>query len=265
MIMELSNKQKVAALLKSYETGDPESINYINLDRFIQHDLSISDSQDMANAVFGKYPNSAVKILGLFQDEDIVFAYVEYKSALPKIGFEVYRFEDGKIIEHWDNIQEQKLYQPQNPVIIDNITAYNKEITAANKKLAGDAIKDILVKGRTEKLESYFKDGSYTSLRSCFTDRSTGMIRKVNKWSSVDAGVKYTTIHKVLGEGNFVLVMSEGKMQGTHAAFYDLFRIEDNKIAEHWDTIEEIPSSENHNNINGKFKKEAWDLGFWLY
>ena len=65
--------------------------------------------------------------------------------------------------------------------------------------------------------------------------------------------MKYDKIHKVLGEGNFVLVMSEGKFGGKHIAFYDLFRVENGKIAEHWDTIEPIPEKKDHKNPNGKF------------
>lgn len=36
-------------------------------------------------------------------------------------------------------------------------------------------------------------------------------------------------------------------------AFYDLYRIENNKIIEHWDVMEEIPSLANRKNTNGKF------------
>ena len=69
------------------------------------------------------------------------------------------------------------------------------------------------------------------------------------------AGVtmKYTKIHKVLGEGNFVLVSSEGEFAGKPSAFYDLFRVANGKIAEHWDTIETIPPRAEWKNANGKF------------
>jgi len=35
-----------------------------------------------------------------------VFAHTEYNFFGPKIGFDVFRFEDGLIVEHWDTIQE---------------------------------------------------------------------------------------------------------------------------------------------------------------
>ena len=63
----------------------------------------------------------------------------------------------------------------------------------------------------------------------------------------------YQANHKILGEGNFVLSISEGQFMNKHVSFYDLFRIADGKIVERWDTIEPIlPKSEWKNN-NGKF------------
>ena len=35
--------------------------------------------------------------------------------------------------------------------------------------------------------------------------------------------------------------MSEGKFGDQPTSFYDLFRVTDGKIVEHWDTIETIP------------------------
>ena len=45
--------------------------------------------------------------------------------------------------------------------------------------------------------------------------------------------------------------MSEGEWNGKPQAFYDLFRLTDNKIVEHWDVIQEIPAEMAHK--NGKF------------
>jgi len=65
--------------------------------------------------------------------------------------------------------------------------------------------------------------------------------------------MRYTRVHRVLGEGNFVLAMSEGTFGGNPTSFYDLFRVENGKIAEHWDTIETIPPKSEWKNANGKF------------
>ncbi len=63
----------------------------------------------------------------------------------------------------------------------------------------------------------------------------------------------YTTNHIVLGEGNFVLAVSEGTFAGQPTSFYDLFRVANGKIAEHWDVMETIMPEADRKNTNGKF------------
>ena len=66
--------------------------------------------------------------------------------------------------------------------------------------------------------------------------------------------MEYTKLHKVLGQGNFVLTISEGKFgKGDLTSFYDLFRMENGQIVEHWDVIETIAPEAEHKNTNGKF------------
>ncbi|WP_302476907.1 hypothetical protein [Ruegeria atlantica] len=38
-----------------------------------------------------------------------------------------------------------------------------------------------------------------------------------------------------------------------HSAFYDLFRVEDGKIIEHWDVIQTILAADQAKNDSGKF------------
>ncbi len=66
--------------------------------------------------------------------------------------------------------------------------------------------------------------------------------------------MEYQKLHMVVGEGNFVLAVSEGKFgKGDPTAFYDLFRLENGLIVEHWDVITTIPPKSEWKNENGKF------------
>jgi predicted SnoaL-like aldol condensation-catalyzing enzyme len=58
----------------------------------------------------------------------------------------------------------------------------------------------------------------------------------------------YEKVHLTLGEGNFVFTQSEGIYDGAATAFYDLWRVEDGKIAEHWDVVQTIPEEFAHDN-----------------
>ena len=40
---------------------------------------------------------------------------------------------------------------------------------------------------------------------------------------------------------------------GKPTSFYNLFRVQNGKIAEHWDTMENIPARAERMNVNGKF------------
>ncbi|MGB0570690.1 MAG: nuclear transport factor 2 family protein [Alphaproteobacteria bacterium] len=65
--------------------------------------------------------------------------------------------------------------------------------------------------------------------------------------------IEYTRLDRVLAEGNFVLAVSEGALNGDHTSFYDLYRVDAGKLVEHWDTIEKIPPRSAWKNGNGKF------------
>ena len=99
----------------------------------------------------------------------------------------------------------------------------------------------------------FFKADNYIQHNPLIPDQLSGLGKALGEMARAGITMKYDKIHQVLGEGNFVLVVSEGQLGGKHNSFYDLFRVENEKIAEHWDTIEEIPAKEQWKNNNGKF------------
>ena len=58
---------------------------------------------------------------------------------------------------------------------------------------------------------------------------------------------------KALAQGNFMLAVSEGTFGGAPTSYYDLWRVENGKIAEHWDVMETIADPSAWQNQNGKF------------
>jgi len=199
--------------------------------------------------------SAKVNTVRVFQDGDFVYAHTDYNFFGPKIGFDVFRYEDGKIVEHWDNLQEKPAKpNPSGHTMTDGTTQLKDlDKTEANKTLVRSFVDDILVNGKLDKLAGYFGGDNYIQHNPQILDGLSGLGKALEAMAKQGITLKYDKIHRVLGEGNFVLVLSEGKLGGMHNAFFDLFRVDNGKIAEHWDTIEAIPDKKEWKNNNGKF------------
>ena len=200
---------------KSIETGATEPIAYINANHYTQHNLGVADGLagfGAALAALKDFPEAAkVNTVRVFQDGNFVVAHTDYNFFGPKIGFDIFRFEDGKIVE------------------------------------------DVLMGQHPEKIASYYDGNNYIQHNPGIADGLDGLGAALSAMAHQGIEMKYDTLHKVLGKGNFVLTVSEGILGGVHTSFYDLFRIENGKIAEHWDTIESILPEDKRLNANGKF------------
>jgi len=124
--------------------------------------------------------------------------------------------------------------------------------TEANKAMAKSMVEDILMGKNPNKIADYISAEQYDQHNPGIKDGLTGIVEAVEYLTSQNNMFKYTKIHKVLGEGNFVLTVSEGEWSGKQHVFYDLLRFENGKAVEHWDVIQEIPT-ENLANNNGMF------------
>lgn len=255
--MSSNQKQQVVELLKSIETGDTKPVGYINSSKYIQHNLAVGDGLAGFGAVLQQLPKGSAKVntVRVFQDGDYVFAHTEFNFFGPKIGLDIFRFEDGKIVEHWDNLQPTpNAPNPSMHTMIDGpTTVQDLDKTQANKELVRKFVDDILVNGRMDKLAGYFDGDKYIQHNPQIGDGLSGLGAALQAMAKQGVTMKYDRTHKVLSEGDFVLAVSEGSFAGTPTSFYDLFRVENGKIAEHWDTLEMIPPRSDWKNNNGKF------------
>lgn len=72
-------------------------------------------------------------------------------------------------------------------------------------------------------------------------DGLSGLGKALENWAKQGITMEYDKIHMVVAEGNFILTASVGTLGGNHTSFYDLFRVENEMIKEHWDVLETIP------------------------
>ncbi|MGF1847478.1 nuclear transport factor 2 family protein [Vibrio lentus] len=255
---ELSIQEKGVAVISSIETGDPRAASYINPDKYMQHNLAVGDGLAGFGEVLKMLPEGTAKaqVKRSFQDGDYVVIHTEYNFFGPKAGFDVFRFEDGLIVEHWDNLQELAKPNASGRTQFDGSTkVVDLDKTEENKQLVSGFVKDILIAGDMSKINQYIdnEDSAYLQHNPGVADGLSGLGEALGALAEAGMPMVYTANHKILGQGNFVLAINEGQFMNQHVAFYDLFRIDNGKIVEHWDTIEAIPERSEWKNDNGKF------------
>lgn len=253
----LSNRDKAEAIQNSIETATLAEIGLINPASYKQHNPNVATGFQAILEIHEQMPMEKVytNVVRKFQDGDIGFVHVDYHLFQPTVAFDIHRFENSVSVEHWDNLQVNtgKLNKSGRTMTDGKTKAIDHHKTASNKKLARSFVQEVLIEGNTECLSTYFKADKLIQHNPHMGDGVKEFFSILEQWKREGKPQVYQTIHQVLGEGNFVLVLSEGYLHGLHTAFYDLYRIEDDRIIEHWDVIEEIPSFEKRKNENGKF------------
>ena len=244
-------------MLKGIETGDEESVAVVSSDKYIQHNPQTSEGGIGLAELFKQLAKSSprVNVVRIFTDGDFVFAHTEYDFKQSNIGFEIFRFEGEQTVEHWDNIQLRDGPNPSGHTMVDGtIEVKDYNLTESNREIVHSFVNDVLINGQLHMLEQYIDNECYTEHNPYFGD-DLSLLQSSLSGSVSNKGIKiqYTRMHRLLAEGDFVLSVSEGSLNGIHSSFYDLYRLDQGKIVEHWDTTEAIPPHSEWKNDNGKF------------
>ncbi|VAW87842.1 hypothetical protein MNBD_GAMMA16-342 [hydrothermal vent metagenome] len=252
-----NKKEQICKLLKSIETGDPASISVVNEKKYIQHNPQTHEGSEGLAELFKRLSKTSprVNIVRVFEDSDFVFTHTEYDFSTRNIGFEIFRFENGQAVEHWDNIQKRQIPNISGHTMVDGETeVIDHDMTERNRMVIQSFVEDVLIYGYLEKLGDYINREQYTEHNPRFGNDLIKLSVALSKPASEGSlFIRYEKSHRFLAEGNFVLSVCEGHVNQVPSSFFDLYRLRDGKIIEHWDTTEAIPPRDKWKNNNGKF------------
>lgn len=253
---ELTDIDRGKAILQSLVSQDSTALDYISDSQYIQHNVYVPDGKqafrDFRKSIMNMGVN--IDIVRAFQDNDVVVLQAVYDAGDKKtVGFDLFRFKDGKAVEHWDNAQALRETVSGHMMYDGEAVVTDLDKTEANKALVKTFVTDFLVNGDTSAIDKYINSDKYIQHNPDIGDGISGLKTALAAMKEKGIKLAYDKIHHVLGQGNFVLVVSESNSMGKPLSIYDLFRVENGKISEHWDIIEEIPAKDKWANPHGKF------------
>ncbi len=256
-----TNKEKAIAINKAVQSGDAESAAALVTENYIQHTPNVPDGRGGLRILVTKIRNNEIpapKIhnVRVFEDGEFVILHHDVNWPNRKAMFEIYRFENGLAAEHWSGIADHPETTVNGHSMVDGPTEVtDRNLTQKNKDIAASFLQTVMINGQFDKLSEFYHPDVIQ--HNPFIDNTVpGLVKGVEELKKKGISIEIKKIFKVLGEGNFALVCSEGKFAGKHTAFFDLFRIENGVIVEHWDVLQEIPEKMAHE--NGFFKASLY-------
>lgn len=117
----------------------------------------------------------------------------------------------------------------------------NEKQLEANKKMVADFYQELFGDKNADAIDKYIGD-TYIQHNPALPDGKDALKQGVTQWFK-GAPKEKIDIQHVGAEGNFVYIHTKAKMGDKTSSVIDIFRIENGKIAEHWDVIQEVPKT----------------------
>ena len=256
----MTNKEKALALIGTFVSGDTAKAKELLAPGYIQHNLAFGTGADAFVAAVEGLAQAPVKTtvnnIRSFEDGDKVFLQTVYNfaGAGEQVGFDVFRFdEDGKIAEHWDNLADKAAPNPSGHTQIDGTLEKKDVDKEETRKVVAGFVGDVLRGENPDKLTSYYDGDKYIQHNTAIADGLSGLGAALEAMAKQGISMVYNKTHMVLADGDYALACSEGTFGGVPTTYYDLFRVENGFIAEHWDVMETLADKSTWANENGKF------------
>ena len=249
----------VALLTAVFSNHDPDAARELLAPDYIQHNPSIPTGAEGLIGAIPKLKSSGLTVTThrMIAEGDYVVLHNTFKNAdafgAPElVAFDVFRVEDGRVAEHWDNLQAPPETTVSGRTMTDGPTEVtDHEKTTANKELVIGFVRDVLGGAAPENAANYMDPAIYAQHNPHIADGLDGLQAAIKSFAERGQVITKFEPRIVVAEGNFVFVASDAIMGGKPWAFFDLWRVEDGKIVEHWDVVAPVPEEMAHN--NGKF------------
>lgn len=224
--------------------------------RFIEHSPLVKDGVDGLFKRVHDHPELKHHAHRVLVDGDLVAIHGRYtglgEQAL--VGFDVYRIADGLIVEHWDGLVPEAAPNASGRTQLDGPTEPRSgQDRETNRARVIEFFTHALIDGDYDAFAHYCNGEAFHQHSPDIADGTRAVIAFLNQLRNSGQGLQYTRIHRTVAEGDLVLTHSEGSIAGERHAYFELWRVEDGKVAELWDAIMPIPDDAQAAHRHGLF------------
>ena len=224
--------------------GDIAFAEEIIADNYIQHSLMVKPGKEgLLEALhymkqMPKPATTSAPFMRLIAEDDYVVTNMSLGwGDKQKIVVDLFRFENGKVAEHWDAIQDQPETSRNGNAMMDGpLPDGDSQFTAKNKAIVGEFYQQVFVNRRVDLL-SDFVDSDLIQHIPEIANGLSGLKEYVGQ----NKDGSNQKIHRIITEGDFAVVQAESQPMGKLAMMYTMFRLNKGKIVEQWGVKQVAP------------------------
>ncbi|MCX2947173.1 nuclear transport factor 2 family protein [Lentzea sp. NEAU-D7] len=232
---------------------DPSAVDRWVAPDYRQHSSLVADGPEALRGLVATLPEGfRYELARVIADGDLVALHGVYHGFGPEplVAFDLFRVRDGKLAEHWDALTPVVENTASGRSQTDGASQPADVDTERSRQLVKEFAQRILQDADYSVLTDYISTETYLQHNPEAADGLDGFGAAAANWAQQGKNLVYKTVHQVVAEGDLVLLQSEGEF-GEPVAYWDLFRVQDGRIVEHWDVIAPIPAALPH--ANGLF------------
>jgi predicted SnoaL-like aldol condensation-catalyzing enzyme len=243
--------------------GNTDLVNELFSEIYIQHNPTLPNGRqafiDFVKFLKSLNPAPVVTVKHILADGDLVAVHW-HASVTPndefsgQAGFDLFRLDHGKIVEHWDTIQDVPAQSAsgnsmfsdlhQYPGKLPKLTELQEEI---NKLLALVAYDGLFNDHRLKLLDLFFAGENYLQ-HNPFAPNGTAALAAILDVIAPEGSL--LRFDHAVADGDLVFVHSQFLPPGanqdnefTGTAVCDIFRVANGRIVEHWDAVQAVPAT----------------------
>ncbi|MEM1378998.1 MAG: nuclear transport factor 2 family protein [Pseudomonadota bacterium] len=224
--------------------------------RYTQHSTGVADGVEGFLAFFEPFlernPVREIEIVCLYEDGPWVFcsAFQSLNNGEARwVTTDLfYTDPDGLVLEHWDTIAEFVENTRSGESMVGGQRMPDAAAdSSASKNLVLEYVKQVLQERNFDRTANFVVEDLIQHGAEIDSGRS-GLLN----WLQADQSGSYDMLFQIIAEGDMVVTYGKRHALGKDIAVFDIYRVRDGLIVEHWSNAEHVAPRDQWNN-SGKF------------